>query len=181
MIQRRSLGIGPGADALQREHRRRGDRRGGGVARAGADQGGAVVLGQRRGLGRRRADDRGGELLRVDIARRHRPLDVPPAAQHGDGVGDLQHFADLVQDQDDGDAAPAQPVKAAEQRRDAGGCQHRGGFVEDQHARVGHQRARDLHRLLAFHRQVAHAVAQPRGHAETVQMRPPARLQPRRG
>ena len=48
----------------------------------------------------------------------------------------------------------------------AGWREHRGRFVEDQHARLGHQRARDLDALLRFDRQIANAPAHIRGDVE---------------
>ena len=84
-----------------------------------------------------------GGALRVDRA------DLLAAPQHGDAVGDLEHLAQLVRDEDD-----RRRPRAVSARRTSNssavscGGEHGGRLVEDQHLGAAVQRAQDLHPLL---------------------------------
>ena len=68
-------------------------------------------------------------------------------------------------------------ANAIEQFFCAGRRQNRRRFVEDQHARVGHQGARDFHALLRFHRKVADPAARVHGNVERGEMAAPSSLE----
>jgi hypothetical protein len=63
-------------------------------------------------------------------------------------LGDPRELFEPVRDVDERHAARLQPVDLLEQQIDFARGQHRGGFVEDQHAAVADQIARDFHHLL---------------------------------
>ena len=73
---------------------------------------------------------------------------VLPASEHGDAVGDLEHLVQLVADEDDRDALPAQRAQDLEQIRRLLGRQHGGRLVEDQDVGVPVERLHDLDALL---------------------------------
>ena len=65
-------------------------------------------------------------------ARARHGVDGLAAPQHGDPVGDLEHLAELVRDEDDGGAVGGQLADDPEQLLGLLGCQHGGGLVEDE-------------------------------------------------
>ena len=74
--------------------------------------------------------------------------DEPAVAQHGDAVADLVHLVEEMRDEQDRHALVAQAPHQREQRLDFVGVEARGRFVEDQHARIGGDGARDGDELL---------------------------------
>ena len=105
--------------------------------------------------------------------------DLLAAPEHRDAVGDGQHLVQLVRDQDDRRAARDQRAQHGEQLVDLLRGEHRGGLVEDQHARLAIERLEDLDALLladaelldrgvrvddqaVARRQLAHALARRR-------------------
>ena len=82
------------------------------------------------------------EAFRRDLA------DLAAELQYADAVAEARSFAQLVGDEDDRQSPLDQPAHQRAKFLDAGRCQHRGGFVEDQHAALAQQRAQDLHLLL---------------------------------
>ena len=81
--------------------------------------------------------------------------DVAPVAEHRRAVAQLEDLVEAVADEQDRDAAVAQPADDAEQPLDLVGGQRRGRLVEDQDARLDRERLRDLDELLVGHRQAA--------------------------
>ena len=76
-------------------------------------------------------------------------IDRAAVAQHGDAIGDLGDFVELVRDQDRGDALRAERDQAIEQRGAVGLIQARGRLVEDEQLYLlAGQRLRDLDQLL---------------------------------
>ncbi len=78
-------------------------------------------------------------------------------AQHGDPVGDAEHFVEPVGDVDQAHPLRAQAAQHVEQARDIGLGQCRGGLVEHQHVGSHRERAGDGDDRLAGRRQAAHA------------------------
>lgn len=172
-MKRRALAVGGRRDGGHRQDRRPAGKAGLAGCRLGqrpafADQRIPILA-----RACRIADDQRGEALGAKIRRRHRSLDAPAAAQDGDRVGDTQYLTNLVQNEDDRNAALLQPPHAGEQCLDAGRRQHRRGLVQDQHLCVGDQGARDLDALLGFNRQVANAPRRIHLDVEAGQMRSP--------
>ena len=124
------------------------------------------------------ADNEFGKPVGVDPVDVGRPFDEPPAAQHRDGIGHGEHFADLVQDQHHGHAHLLEPAYPFEQFLRSFGRKHGGRLVEDQQTRIRHQCPGDLDALQRFDRQVADMAAGLDADAERIEMRLPARLQP---
>ena len=91
-------------------------------------------------------------VVRSRVGGRH---DVAPVAEDGRAVAQLEDLVEAVADEQDRDAAVAQPADDAEQPLDLVGGQRRGRLVEDQDARLDRQRLRDLDELLVGHRQAA--------------------------
>ena len=81
--------------------------------------------------------------------------DEPAVAQHGHAVADLVHLVEEMRDEQDRHALVAQSPDQREQRLDLVGVEARGGFVEDQHARIGGDGARHGGELLQGGRQSA--------------------------
>ena len=75
-------------------------------------------------------------------------VDLLAAPQHGHAVGDLQHLAELVADEDDRHAVVAQRAQHLEQLAGLLRGQHRGRLVEHEDAGVAVERLEDLHALL---------------------------------
>ncbi len=104
-------------------------------------------------------DDLAADHQRREVAGRRglgvRRPDHPPAAQDGDAVGDRQHLAQLVGDEDDRLALVDQGAHDLEELVDLGRRQHRGGLVEDQDVGVAVQRLDQLDALLRADRQLA--------------------------
>ena len=73
--------------------------------------------------------------------------DMPPVAQHGDGVGDERQLLQPVRDEHDRGAVVAQVAHDAEQLLGLRRGQRGGRFVEDQELQVGDQRPGDLDEL----------------------------------
>ncbi len=95
-------------------------------------------------------------------------------AHHGDAVGDLLQLVHPVRDVDDAHAVAAQLADDAEQVGDFLRVQGGRRLVHDQHPGVERQRLRDLHHLLARHRQVGHRRA--RVEIEVQALEQPARV-----
>ena len=93
-------------------------------------------------LGRARAVDR---------------VDLAPAPQHGDAVGDLEHLVQLVRDEDDGHPLCDEALEDLEQLHRLLRRQHRGRLVEDQDVGAAIERLEDLDALLLAHGDVADA------------------------
>jgi len=81
------------------------------------------------------------------------------AAQHGDAVGDLEHLAELVRDEDDRRAVLPQSSQDRHQLGDLLRREHGGRLVEHEDARVAIERAEDLDALLHADRDVLDAGA----------------------
>ena len=75
-------------------------------------------------------------------------LDRLAAAEHGDAVGDLEHLAELVRDEDDRDALAPQRAQDLEQVQGLLRRQDGGRLVEDQDVGVPVERLHDLDALL---------------------------------
>ena len=93
------------------------------------------------------ADHHLGELrfgggLRIALA------DDLAAAQHADAVGDLEHLAQLVGDEDERLAGVAERADDAEELGDLLRRQHRRRLVEDQHVGGAEEHLQDLDALL---------------------------------
>ena len=86
---------------------------------------------------------------------RHR-LDLLAAPQHAHAVGDVEHLAELVGDEDDRLALRGQRAQDPEQLLRLLRGQHRGRLVEDQHVGAAVERAQDLDALLGADRDVGH-------------------------
>ena len=81
--------------------------------------------------------------------------DDPAAAQHHDAVGDGEHLAELVGDEDDRLALVDQAAHDAEEVVDLARGEHRGGLVEDEDVGLAEQRLDQLDPLLLADGQVA--------------------------
>jgi hypothetical protein len=90
-----------------------------------------------------------GGLARVGLA------DHPAPAQHDDAVGDREHLAQLVGDEDDGLPLVDQAADDREEVVDLTRREHRGRLVEDQHVGFAVQRLHQLDALLGAHGQLA--------------------------
>jgi hypothetical protein len=77
-------------------------------------------------------------------------------ADDGDLVGDRQHLAELVRDEDDGQALGLQAAQVVEERVDLLGHQDRGGLVEDQDPGAAVEDLEDLHPLAVGDAEVLH-------------------------
>ena len=88
----------------------------------------------------------GERLLGGALARNG--LDRLAAAEHGDAVGDLEHLAELVRDEDDRDALAPQRAQDLEQVQGLLRRQDGGRLVEDQDVGVPVERLHDLDALL---------------------------------
>jgi hypothetical protein len=80
--------------------------------------------------------------------------DYAAAAHHGDGVGDVEDFLQIVGDQDDGLALFLEQPQDFEQRRGFLRGEHGGRLVEDQDVGAAVDLLENLHALLGAHRQV---------------------------
>ena len=100
------------------------------------------------------ADHHAREALLRRALGRHR-LDLLAAPQHAHAVGDLEHLAELVRDEDDRLALRRQRAQDLEQLGGLLGGQHRGRLVEDQHLGAAVERPQDLDALLLADRDVA--------------------------
>ena len=78
-------------------------------------------------------------------------------AQHGHAVRHAQHLAQLVADEDDGQALRHHLAQGVEQRLALLRGEHGGGLVQDQDACAAVQRFQNLDALAFTHRQIAHA------------------------
>ena len=78
-------------------------------------------------------------------------------AQHGHAVRHAQHLAQLVADEDDGQALRHHLAQGVEQGLALGGGEHGRGFVQDQDAGAAVQRFQNLDALALAHGQGAHA------------------------
>ena len=92
----------------------------------------------------------------VGLRLQQRPGDAP-LAQDGDAVGALQHFAQLVRDQDDGKAVGPQVLEDFQQSLDLVRRQDARGLIQDQQACVRHEQFQDLDFLLFADRELRHA------------------------
>ena len=88
--------------------------------------------------------------------------DVPPVAQDGGPVAQLEDLVEAVAHEEDGDAAVAGAADDREEALDLVGRERRGRLVEDEDPGVEGERLGDLDELLVGHRQAAHR----RGHVE---------------
>jgi len=84
----------------------------------------------------------GRELLLVDAA------DEPTKTQNRNPITERARFPHLVGDENDGDALVAQPLHDFAQLMNALRRQHRGRFVENEHARSAPKGVHDLDLLL---------------------------------
>ncbi|MPN15273.1 hypothetical protein SDC9_162603 [bioreactor metagenome] len=91
-----------------------------------------------------------GFLRRVAHARHH------AAAQHRAGGAQRTDFMQLVADVENRAAFAGQTAQHHEQLFDGLWREHRGRLVQNQHARLGEQRADDFHPLHLAHRQGVH-------------------------
>ena len=105
------------------------------------------------------------QLARVGVGGRPRARHLA-APHHRHGVGDLEHLAQLVGDEQHRAALGGQLARDREQPLGLLRGQHGGRLVEDQHVRGAVQRAQDLHALLVADRQLADA--RPRVDAQAV-------------
>ena len=80
--------------------------------------------------------------------------DRPPAAQHGDAIGDRHHLVELVRDEDDGAPLGRHRAKGDEERLGLLRGEHRGRLVEDEDPRLAVERLQDLDPLLLAHREL---------------------------
>jgi hypothetical protein len=109
-----------------------------------------------------------GQALLGRALARHR-LDGPAAPQHGDAVGDVEHLAELVGDEDDRRAhVVAERVQDPEEVGRLLRGQHRGGLVQDQDLGVSVERLHDLDPLLHADRDLLHPRVGVDGEAEAV-------------
>jgi hypothetical protein len=110
---------------------------------------------------RRRAWPAGRETRRLDPMADHRRGELVAAgacagpgqddaslAQHGDTIGDRGDFAELVADEDDGQALRDEAAQRREQALGLGRRQDSGRLVEDQQPDVAVERLQDLDALL---------------------------------
>ena len=111
-------------------------------------------------------DHHARQLPLVGVTRRG--ADHAALAHHRDAVADGADLAQLVADEDDGEAIGDEPPQRLEERRDLLRHEHGGGLVEDQHAAVARERLDDLDTLLLTDREVLHQRVGPDGDAEPV-------------
>ena len=129
----------------------------------------------------------GGDALRRDGA------DLAPRPENRDPIGELEHLADLVRDEDEAAAVVDHLAEDGEQIVDLLRREHRGRFVEDEQRRVPVERLDDLHPLALADRKLPdHSVgvddepvalgqlADPRGDGTEVGERPARRAEPER-
>ena len=83
-------------------------------------------------------------------------LDVTAVAEDGDRVGDLADLLEPVADEEDGDAALAQPAHGGEEAVDLVGRERGGRLVHDQQPRARRERLRDLEQLPVGDAESAH-------------------------
>ena len=83
-------------------------------------------------------------------------VDLLAAPQHGDAVGDLEHLAQLVRDEDDRDALGGERAQHLEQLGRLLRGEHGRRLVEDQHVGAAVQHAQDLDALLLADADVLH-------------------------
>ena len=150
---------GPASPRQRRLRPRRARRR----QRPGRGRGGRAVT-------EHRVDDRARRQLRP----RHAGERGAAVAQHRDLVAHREDLLEDVRDEHDRDAALAQDAQHAQQRVRVGALERRGRLVEDQHARPGDQRPRDLDELALGERQGADRPAQGHVEAEVGEDRPRA-------
>jgi hypothetical protein len=109
---------------------------------------------------RRSAASPGAPFRARDVAAHHEPLDggavvlaarefagLATVAEHGHPVGDPHHLVEMVRHEDDGHARAPQLVEDPEQALGLVHREARGRLVEDQDARLGRERLRDLDEL----------------------------------
>ena len=77
-------------------------------------------------------------------------------AQHRDGIADLKYLAEAVGDVDDRLALRLQRTQRGENAFDLDVGQRRGRLVEDQHARIAREHARDLDQLTLADAELRH-------------------------
>ena len=99
-------------------------------------------------LGDGAADHQLDERWRDALLHLARP-DRLTVAEHGVAIGELLHLLQEVADVDDGDAALAQPADHVEELVYVTPREGARRLVHHHHARVVHERARDLHHLSA--------------------------------
>ena len=111
-----------------------------------------------------RLRDRRQQRLGVGVVRRaeHRlgvaELHQPPEVEHGDAVGEVAHDAEVVRDEQVGDALVGlQLGQQVEDRRLHGDVERRGRLVADHDARLAGERARDRDALLEPARELRRA------------------------
>jgi hypothetical protein len=90
----------------------------------------------------------------IDVLRGPALADGLAAAHDGHVVGDVEHLAQLVRDQDDGRALRLERAQHAEQLLGLLRREHGGRLVEDQDLRAVVERLEDLDPLLLADRQV---------------------------
>ena len=100
------------------------------------------------------ADHVADEVGRGELGRRRRD-DVAAVAEDGRPVAQREDLVEPVADEEDRDAAVAQPADDREQPLDLVGGERGGRLVEDEDARLDRQRLGDLDQLLVGHRQAA--------------------------
>ena len=117
---------------------------------------------QREGLAvRRRLREDGVDVAPDHLAHQARDVvlaarparDQPAVAQHADLVGQHGDLLQAMADVEHRDALLRQGAHRVEDRLQLLAREHRGRLVEDQHARLAHERARDLHQLLVGQRE----------------------------
>ena len=113
------------------------------------------------------ADHQLGELLGRGV-RGVGGADRGAAADDGDLVGDRQHLAELVRDEDDGQALGLEPAQVLEERVDLLRDQDRGRLVEDEDAGAAVEDLEDLHPLAVGDAEVLDEGVGP--HAEAVRV-----------
>ena len=120
------------------------DRAGAGDRQARHGEPGLLRARARRGLElvERLADDQRNQFLRGGVG--DQPFaDQRPVAQHGDAIGDLEHFVETMRDIDHADAARLQRPQGVEQPVHLVGGQRGRRLVEHQHVGLHAERARD--------------------------------------
>ncbi len=98
------------------------------------------------------ADHHPDERCAIDVAARAGP-DRLAIAEHGDAIGDGEHFVEAVRDVDDAAAVRLEQRDDREQALDFPLGQRRRRLVHDDDLRVGADRLRDLDDLLLGHAQ----------------------------
>ena len=133
-----------------------------------------------------------GELVGGDSLRRD-GADLATRPENRDPIGELEHLADLVRDEDEAPAVRDHLAEDGEQIVDLLRREHRGRFVEDEQRRVPVERLDDLDPLSLADRELPdHGVgvddepvalgqlADPRGDGAEVGERPARRPEPER-